>query len=97
MTTLSTHVLDTALGAPRAGVAVRLESGAGTVIASAVTDVDGRVRELAEVGPGTVRLVFELHGDFFPEAVVTFTVTGEEHLHVPLLAAPYGWSTYRGS
>ena len=34
---------------------------------------------------------------FYPEVVITFTVEGDEHFHVPLLLNPYGYSTYRGS
>lgn len=39
---------------------------------------------------------------FYPEIVVTFTVTPDagsagEHHHVPLLLSPYSYSTYRGS
>ncbi|KAL2268649.1 hypothetical protein VTJ83DRAFT_3495 [Remersonia thermophila] len=34
---------------------------------------------------------------FFPEVAVTFTVKQGERYHVPLLLAPYGYSTYRGS
>jgi 5-hydroxyisourate hydrolase len=35
---------------------------------------------------------------FYPEVVVTFTVTDpREHHHVPLLLSPYAYSTYRGS
>jgi 5-hydroxyisourate hydrolase len=34
---------------------------------------------------------------FYPEVVVTFTVREGERYHVPLLLAPYGYSTYRGS
>ncbi|SPN97311.1 related to transthyretin-like protein pucM [Cephalotrichum gorgonifer] len=33
---------------------------------------------------------------FFPEVAVTFTM-GEGHHHVPLLLAPYSYTTYRGS
>jgi 5-hydroxyisourate hydrolase len=35
---------------------------------------------------------------FYPEVVVTFTVSvpGEHH-HVPLLLSPFAYSTYRGS
>lgn len=33
---------------------------------------------------------------FFPEVVVNF-VMGEGHHHVPLLLAPYSYTTYRGS
>ena len=34
---------------------------------------------------------------FYPEVDVTFTVREGERYHVPLLLAPYGYSTYRGS
>ena len=46
-TTISTHVLDTALGEPAAGIPVTLErvdgSGAAIVLTSGVTDAQGRV------------------------------------------------------
>jgi 5-hydroxyisourate hydrolase len=51
MSAVTTHVLDTALGRPAAGVPVRLEAirpDGVTVLADAVTDDDGRV---AELGP----------------------------------------------
>ncbi|HKG95081.1 MAG TPA: hydroxyisourate hydrolase [Gemmatimonadaceae bacterium] len=66
---ISTHVLDTALGRPAAGMPVVLEraeagEGASTgVLARAATDADGRVRELLPAGAvlaaGTYRLTFE--------------------------------------
>jgi len=100
MTTISTHVLDTAQGRPGAGVPVRL-LGDGGVLAEAVTDADGRVGELVPggVGPGTYRLVFDVsaRSDFFPEVTVTFVVSDDRHHHVPLLLSPYSYSTYRGS
>ncbi len=34
---------------------------------------------------------------FYPEVDVTFTVREGERYHIPLLLAPYGYSTYRGS
>lgn len=34
---------------------------------------------------------------FYPEVDVTFTVREGERYHVPLLLAPFGYSTYRGS
>lgn len=34
---------------------------------------------------------------FYPEVDVTFTVRAGERYHVPLLLAPFGYSTYRGS
>jgi 5-hydroxyisourate hydrolase len=103
---LSTHVLDVALGRPAAGLAVRLQRGCD-VVAQATTDDDGRVRAFgAELTAGTYRLVFAT-GDhfaatgqqgFYPEVTVTFTVTDPaQHHHVPLLLSPFAYSTYRGS
>jgi 5-hydroxyisourate hydrolase len=109
MSTLSTHVLDTALGLPGQGIPVRLERE-GAAVASAVTDADGRVREFpaagAPLGPGSYRLTFSV-GEYFKRAgrqtfyttiVVEFTITKDsEHYHIPLLLSPFGYSTYRGS
>jgi 5-hydroxyisourate hydrolase len=63
MSAITTHVLDTALGRPAAGLPVRLEhvGDAGcTEIASATTGSDGRIADLgpAQLEPGTYRLVF---------------------------------------
>jgi 5-hydroxyisourate hydrolase len=102
---LSTHVLDAALGGPAAGVRVRL-SHDGAVLAEAVTDADGRVRELGTLEAGTYRITFDTGGyfaatgrqGFYPEVVVAFTVTEPgQHHHVPLLLSPFAYSTYRGS
>ena len=101
MATLSTHVLDTALGRPASGVTVRLESRDGDVLDSGTTDADGRVGSLGgELGLGSYVLRFDTAAyvaGFFPEVVIVFTVADERHHHVPLLLSPYGYSTYRGS
>lgn len=105
MTQITTHVLDTAAGAPAAGVPVTLLTvgacGATTALGRGATDVDGRIAAgvFAEVdGPCRCRLIFATATPFFPEVVVTFDVeAGREHLHVPLLLSPYGYSVYRGS
>ena len=104
---LSTHVLDAAHGHPAAGVAVRLTTVSGEEIATGVTDDDGRVRELAaELPAGDYRITFDTGAyfaatgqrGFYPEVVVTFTVTDPgQHHHVPLLLSPFAYSTYRGS
>jgi 5-hydroxyisourate hydrolase len=106
---VTTHVLDTAKGRPAVGVPVRLEvagaSGGWALVASAVTDADGRVRSLGpdRLAQGAHRLVFDtasyLGGAaFFPEVVIVFDPADPgEHYHVPLLLSPYGYSTYRGS
>jgi len=108
MGTLSTHVLDTSLGAPAAGIGVVLESLDGTAVGDGVTDGDGRVAsigpELLEAGDYRLRFASGAYfaardvAAFYPEVVVVFTVVdGGQHYHVPVLLNPFGYSTYRGS
>ena len=111
MTTVSTHVLDTARGRPAEGVPVTLEvldDGAWQRVGTAVTGPDGRATGLlpaGAAGPVSARLVFAVReylvrthdAAFFPEITVVFEAGPGEHYHVPLLLAPFGYSTYRGS
>ena len=111
MTGITTHVLDTAVGRPAAGVHVLLEtlSGGGwESVAQGTTDSDGRLKALmTEVPhPGAYRLIFDTRAyleaqgttGFYPEVVITFEASGgDRHYHVPLLLSPFGYSTYRGS
>jgi 5-hydroxyisourate hydrolase len=92
---ISTHVLDTAGGKPAAGVRVELFR-LDELLASAETDADGRIRELADVGPGTYRLVFHPPSPFFTRVELEL-VLGDDDYHVPLLVSPYACATYRGS
>jgi 5-hydroxyisourate hydrolase len=92
---ISTHVLDTANGRPAAGVRVELFRG-DEPLATAETDADGRVRELADVGAGTYRLVFHPPSPFFRRIELEVEL-GEGNHHIPLLISPYGCTTYRGS
>jgi len=102
---ISTHVLDTARGLPAAGIPVTLSrraKGGWSVVASAVTDIDGRVKEFgsARIEPGDYRLEFDTaaFSAFYPEVSVVFTVKDAgAHHHVPLLLAPFGYSTYKGT
>lgn len=97
---LSTHVLDAGRGRPAVGVPVRLY-GSDQLLVEAKTDEDGRVAQVADVAPGTYRLVFDLASydadGFFPEAAITFRVIDDRHHHIPLLLSPFAYSTYRGS
>ena len=101
MATLSTHVLDTALGRPAAGIAVGLELPSGEPLDSGTTDADGRVGSIGgdlTLGEYVLRFDTASYVDgFFPEVVIVFTVADDRHHHVPLLLSPYGYSTYRGS
>jgi 5-hydroxyisourate hydrolase len=111
MSTVTTHVLDTSLGQPAAGVDVRLErlDGAETSpVAQGRTDDDGRVRDFGPDGlpAGTYRVTFDTgsyfartgrHG-FYPEVAISFSIEAADgHYHVPLVLSPFAYSTYRGS
>jgi len=108
MARISTHVLDIAKGLPAAGIRVELHFG-GALVASAITNVDGRTDTPLlmgdEISAGRYDLVFHA-GDYFQspgipfldEIVIRFGVNDPRgHYHVPLLMAPHGYSTYRGS
>jgi len=112
MSEITTHVLDTSLGQPAAGVPVTLDARDAAAgwkqLGRGTTDADGRLRNLAP-GPlpaGTYRLTFETRAyfesrqtvSFYPEIAIVFEVRdAAAKYHVPLLISPYGYSTYRGS
>ena len=109
---ITTHVLDTALGKPAAGVSVVLERACESgyeKISEGVTSVDGRLAGLIDDDTFTTG-VYLIHFDtgqyfkssgreaFYPEVAVLFQAKDPEaHYHVPLLISPFGYSTYRGS
>jgi len=110
--TISTHVLDTERGMPAAGVHVTLsklaDDGKPVRMTQALTDSDGRIRDLLErpLTAGDYRLEFRV-GDkgpdgpddaFFRRVAVDLRITdiGRSY-HVPLLLSTYGMTTYRGS
>jgi 5-hydroxyisourate hydrolase len=112
--TISTHVLDTEAGQPAVGIHVSLyklgEDGRPIRLTQALTDADGRVRDLLErpLSPGEYRLEFALAGRtagegtgdsrFFRRVAVDVLVEDvSRSYHVPVLLAPYSLTTYRGS
>jgi 5-hydroxyisourate hydrolase len=111
--TISTHVLDTESGQPAAGVHVSLfklgEDGRPIRLTQALTDADGRIRDLLErpMSAGDYRLEFVLSGRTAPEAEdarffrrISVDLRVDDvtrSYHVPLLLAPYSMTTYRGS
>jgi 5-hydroxyisourate hydrolase len=101
--TISTHVLDTGTGQPAVGITVRLWRGGNdaTLITDAVTDEDGRVRDLLDGNPlqaGAYRLEFALGVGFFRALSVALDIDdASRSYHVPLLRSPFGLTTYRGS
>jgi 5-hydroxyisourate hydrolase len=106
MSSCSTHVLDSTLGAPAAGVAVALRDAEGVRLAEERTDDDGRIRFGVDLAAGEHELTFAT-GDYFadagrpafhPRVVVPFLIDAERpHHHVALLLSPYSYTTYRGS
>ncbi|SDF41155.1 5-hydroxyisourate hydrolase [Blastococcus fimeti] len=104
MSTVSTHVLDAALGRPAAGMDVVLTSPDGSSTALR-TDEDGRARVDADLPAGEHTLRFatgpwfaaQQRATFFPAVTVAFSVPDGEHAHVALLLSPFAYTTYRGS
>jgi 5-hydroxyisourate hydrolase len=109
---LSTRVLDTAVGRPAAGVRVTCERLQGTEwreLAERTTDDDGRIGDLItrdDLTVGVHRLSFATAEyaaatgtpTFWPlVTIICEVVDAGEHHHVPLLLSPFGYSTYRGS
>jgi len=109
MSGITTHVLDTVLGKPAAGIGGRLEKydeDSWLLLAESATDADGRCRNLtAEASAGVYRLTFTIdeyfrqHNrcSFYPEIAVSFECRDEAHYHIPLLLSDNGYTTYRGS
>lgn len=110
---LTTHVLDTGSGKPAAGLTIELYAGHGgeaEALKSTQTNADGRcdgpLLSGDELRPGRYELRFHV-GDYFRRTgaegfydivPVPFVISNEKaHYHVPLLIAPFGYSTYRGS
>jgi 5-hydroxyisourate hydrolase len=94
MSAITTHVLDTSLGRPAAGLRVVLERGGKSsewqIVGHGETDEDGRQRTLmADQGPlesGLYRLVFDTRRYFegravralYPSVIITFEVTADD-------------------
>jgi len=91
----------------------RLEDGRRSRLLEMHTNAGGRTdRPLLAGGaflPGTYELEFDVApyfaGDtahvsdppFLDVVTLRFTLTADEHYHVPLLVSPWSYSTYRGS
>ena len=109
---LSTHVLDAAVGRPAAGVAIELfEAGGETarLLGQFVTNTNGRTDGPLLSGAPLRMGIYELRfhmGAYFGSAADAFLGVvpvrfgigeAEAHYHIPLLASPGAYSTYRGS
>ncbi|MEO6527226.1 MAG: hydroxyisourate hydrolase [Gemmatimonadaceae bacterium] len=108
--TLSTYVLDTALGRPARAMDVTLErmndDGAITV-GGGTTSAEGRIASLTtnvRLTTGAYRLRFDTEGyftasgrdTFYPEVAIHFRIGEQDaHCHVVLHVSPFGYSTAR--
>ncbi|WP_424811789.1 hydroxyisourate hydrolase [Roseococcus sp. YIM B11640] len=91
----------------------RIEDEGRVLLAEGITNADGRgpqgLLPEKEYRPGRYQLVYRV-ADYFraegvaladppflDEVTLAFTLGGDAHYHVPLLVAPYSYTTYRGS
>lgn len=110
---LSVHVLNLQDGLPSPDIEVSVEKMVGDkwqLLNSSKTDSNGRITALypsgKEMTSGTYKVTFQTgkwfkqnnQKTFFPEVPVIFTADEKvDHLHIPLLLSPFGYSTYRGN
>ena len=106
---ITTHILDTVLGKPAAGIGVRLEmfdEESWLLLAESATDADGRCRNLTtEASPGLYRITFSTGAYFkekgrssiYPEISITLNCGEDTHYHLPLLLSENSYTTYRGN
>ena len=107
MISLSSHILDTTLGQPAAGLRIELTTPEGKTV-HAESDHDGRCNQWQDIeleaGVHTLRFhtgpyLQAKHGSaFYPFVDIHFDIQSNQgHYHTPLLISPYGFSSYRGS
>ena len=112
MSQITTHILDTSIGKPAAGVGIHLQKptkDGWENIASGITNKDGRITNLLQpdvlLHPGVYGMLFDVADyfsnqkiiSFYPSIRIEFETFDQEHYHIPLLLNPFGYSTYRGS
>ena len=112
MSQITTHILDISRGAPARDVSIVLslfDNENWTEVGRGKTNGDGRIPDLCGnvvLAAGIYQIRFDTAGYFtavgdpvfYPWADVIFSIEGDgQHYHIPLLLAPYGHSTYRGS
>jgi 5-hydroxyisourate hydrolase len=112
MSQITTHILDTALGRPAAGVTIALAQQTADgwhELARGITNADGRLKDLLPTDEplplGIYKLTFftKEYADrtatatFYPFIEICFDLATTDHYHVPLLLNPFGYATYRGS
>ncbi len=113
MSGLTTHVLDIYSGCPAAGVRVQLwqlnAPDKEQLLLETVTNVQGRCELASKLQAGEYAIHFFI-GDYFKPLLKAtqpmflnrvpiqfYIADSEQHYHVPLVASPWAYSTYRGS
>ena len=109
---LTSHVLDLARGRPGAGVPVEVwvpDDAAGACVAKAVSNDNGRFEQpllrRPDAQSGAYRLDFGVGALAGPEtggflnsvSIDVHLANPDCHYHVPLIVAPWGYTTYRGA
>ena len=108
---LTSHVLDMSTGTPASGMRIMLfqiDAVNARRLAEVTTNADGRcdapLLTSDTVRAGAYRLEFDVggyvggHGGFFGVVPIDFQIADVAgHYHVPLVLAPWGYSTYRGA
>lgn len=108
---LTTHVLNMGTGRPGEGMRIellRVEGASARKLDEVTTNADGRcdgpVLTTESVEVGTYRLDFHvgeylgLQNGYLDIVPIEFSIADAAgHYHVPLLLAPWGYSTYRGA
>jgi hydroxyisourate hydrolase len=112
MSQITTHILDTSIGKPAAGVSIHLQKptkDGWENLATGVTNNDGRIPDLLgkeiKLYPGVYSMLFDVAEyfaqkeiiSFYPSIRIEFETFDDAHYHIPLLLNPFGYSTYRGS
>ncbi len=103
----TSHVLDMVLGKPASGMQVEIFTGE-KLLASAWTDENGRIRDFkveTNWESACYRLRFGVAAYFAKQELGSLYPWVDIHLeavfpgsyHIPLILAPNGYSTYRGS
>ena len=109
--TLSLHVLDTARGEAGAGLTFSLSRVVGAdrrfPLVEGVTDATGRwvLDHATPLEAGTYEFIFKVEAyqarfstpGFYDVIAIRFRLARDGgHYHIPLILAPFGYSTYRG-
>ena len=112
MSQITSHILDTSVGKPIAGVKISLcrdTDSSWSEVAWGVTNMEGRLTDLlptdTTLPQAIYRLRFEIKdyydskgtSTFYPYVDIIVDITSDEHYHIPLLLNPFGYTTYRGS